>query len=367
MTAILKSNTLRFQEAWDHYNPGAIPFLLRDRERFLNEKPYRGLKILHNTPLSLDATCKIQLLLMAGADVTVTCVPFLRPQTQPLAEEILYNEGVPLIVDHNNISDDFDVILDCSAVFAGRLTPRLGAVELTQSGTNIYKVLNPQSYKVISVDDSRLKGLETFYGTGSGFLNGFSQFANESVASQEFLIFGYGKVGQGVAHFLKESGAYVTVVDVDFDRLAYAQKRGIRGISFEAREKILDAIQNSFAVVTATAILGFISKYFTANDFRCVKYLANIGAEDEWGDQFESAQILNHKSPVNFGTPEPTPMKYLEAIFHAHNSAIDLLLDTELKNGYHGVPQDWDLKILSDWCQFHNVEIEDVMKELGNI
>ena len=51
------------------------------------------------------------------------------------------------------------MVLDTGGELAGRVTPLLGTVELTQTGEQAYRALNP-SFPVISVDSSRLKRIE---------------------------------------------------------------------------------------------------------------------------------------------------------------------------------------------------------------
>lgn len=350
-----------FDYAWSFYNESNAPFLVNSYRNWSQTKPFQGLKVLHNIPLSIDTVCKVNALIAGGADVTVTCTKMLRTHTQDIAEQILEYEGVKFIKDHHNIPDDFDIILDCCAEFSDLLTPRVGSVELTQTGTNIYRTLNPQNYKVISVDDSRLKGLETFYGTGQGYINAFQELTSHSVKDKTFMVFGYGKVGQGVSQLLKEAGATVTIVDKDAKKLELAKQRSLSAISSDTNSDILEALKSTYAVVTATAIPNFISNHFETDAFDNVQYLTNIGAEDEWGHKFEDSRVLCNKMPINFTNSQPTPIKFLDAIFYAHSAAIELLLNPSLGNGYHATPQDWDDMIVEKWCKHHNFNPEKLM------
>ena len=51
------------------------------------------------------------------------------------------------------------MVLDTGGELAGRVTPLLGTVELTQTGEQAYRALKP-TFPVVSVDSSRLKRIE---------------------------------------------------------------------------------------------------------------------------------------------------------------------------------------------------------------
>ncbi len=59
-------------------------------------------------------------------------------------------------------------------------------------------------YPVISIDDCQIKNLEAILGTGEAFVRAFQELTGEDISDKEFLVIGYGKVGQGIAKALKK-------------------------------------------------------------------------------------------------------------------------------------------------------------------
>ena len=82
-------------------------------------------------------------------------------------------------------------------------------------------------------------------------------------------------------------------------------QQNIKCIDIKEMDKIKAEIKNTFCVVTATGVHDFMSQYFTEDDFHGV-ILANMGAQDEFGDKFSPQKVLHGKYPVNFAIKEPT-------------------------------------------------------------
>ena len=51
-----------FETAYDVYPVTETPFLQRQKQRVLRAQPYKGLKILHNVPLTAEILFKIEVL-----------------------------------------------------------------------------------------------------------------------------------------------------------------------------------------------------------------------------------------------------------------------------------------------------------------
>jgi len=346
-----------FRRAWKHQDKSEVPFLLELRKRMKKEKPYKGLKILHNVPISLETACKVETLLLSGADVTIADNS-LAPATKFKTLHILKEAGISVLSKHKDVVDDYDFCLDCGAEFVDIIKPRKGIVELTRTGALIYSKRNLK-IPVLSVDDSKLKSLETFFGTGDGFIRSFLMLTNEDIKNKNFVIFGFGKVGKGVVHFLKPYTKNITVIDIDPKALMSAKKLNLQAINLKEEQKVKKAIKNSFAIASATGVKHVISKSFKLKDKRIFKgkYLANIGI-DEFGDMFADDEILYHKKwPINFALPDPTKMRYLDPSFYAHNIGPEIILSRKLQAGYHIFPDDIDNEILKQWQKHHKEDI----------
>ena len=343
----------------NYFTNKEAPFLFELRELMKEKQPYKGLKILHNIPITLESIIKIECLLLAGADVTVTGLKTLPPMQRAL--EILNDANVKINLQRDNLKDSFDIHLDCCAELTELNAPHFGAVELTQTGTHIYQKIN-LSYPVISVDDCQLKCLETI-GTGDAFVRAVQSLTNIQLTTKKIILFGYGKVGKGIINALKPYTDDIVIVEKD-EKVEELIKNDVsknKIISFSNIQSIKQELKNTFCAVTATGIVNLISEHFTKEDFAGV-YLANMGAGDEFGPKFSSHDVLFEKLPINFSLQFPTKMQYLDPIFYAHNTSIDLLIANKISLGYMAFPADLSIDILRKWGKFHAQDITEIMK-----
>ena len=98
-------------------------------------------------------------------------------------------------------------------------------------------------------------------------------------------------------------------------------------------------------------------------DFGGCKYLANMGTDDEFGDNFRNSDVLCNKTPINFSMEMPTSHRYLDPVFYAHNSIIDLLLSDKFTKGFHGLPHDFDKSIVNRWLQLYEEDVSEIFQE----
>ncbi len=347
-------NSKVFDVVWGGYNPETIPFLSKLRHRMTDVNPYSGLKVFHNIPLTLEAVLKIDLLLLGGADVTASCVEIVPPNKKAI--DILNCAHVPICLD-KKINKHFDIHLDCCAELRSLTAPSIGAVELTQTGTKIYKEF-PLNYPLISVDDCLLKHLETI-GTGHSCAEALRKLTKSTIEKKKFIVFGYGKVGRGVVKALKKYSNNIIIVEEDKSLIDQLVRSNLNAMSTSLLDDLKKELKDTFCIITATGIEGCISKYFDKKELSGI-YLANMGAVDEFGYKFTDADVLFSKKPINFATNEPTLLRYLDPVLYAHNISLDLLLSKEFSNGYHQFPESLSMKIINEWAQIHNEEISEI-------
>ena len=156
----------KLEENRRYFSSKEIPLLRELTQKMRREKPYQGLRIIHNSHLTLAAIVKLEPLLLSGAAVTVTVSEELR--CDPVALQLLKEANVNF-VPFNSIGGNYDVALDCCGDLLNRVNVKYGAVELTQTGVVKYNKATVK-YPVISVDDTETKKIETMFGTGDGFV-----------------------------------------------------------------------------------------------------------------------------------------------------------------------------------------------------
>ena len=324
-----------------------FPLLLEEISR--PSMNIEGLKVINNTPLTMATLFKCASFLASGADLTISL-----DRTLPFTEEalkFLKEKKVPFFEKEDLKGSECDIVLDCNGGMVGLVEPKLGFVELTGSGKYKY---NDVKKPVINVDDTETKKLETFFGTGESLVRSLHELG--PVSEKEFegakvVVFGFGKVGRGVVHGLISVGCQVVVIDSNEEarKSAKMQKGCLEVFDPSEKEKIKAHFSSSLAVVTVTGTDGWVSKEYNKEDFAGVRFLANMGAEDEFGPKFSEDDVLNKKFPVNFALKEPTLALFLDPIFLAHNKAAQLLADGKAPKGFHPPEEKFDLDILKKW------------------
>ena len=306
----------------DTYREDEYPALIVQRQEWETAQPLRGIRILDGTPLFANTLLKYVPLLAAGAELTAAthdAIPY-DPAMLPLLEQW----GLRHV--HNDRSGEYDCILDCGGVHAC-LAPKYGFGELTRSGYYHYQQC---SQPVILVDDSRIKAIETCLGTGDGFLRGMKQLGYTDLRSRRIVVFGYGKVGRGIAFYANREGAEVLVVDNPGTQV----QPGIELISRYDREAVLETVRNAWCVVTATGIRHAMCGNGAAEEIlRGDQLVAAMGVEDEWGNELPPERILNRNVPLNFMLKEPTRLRYIDPTMALLNAAAAELLKGGLPSG----------------------------------
>ncbi len=293
------------------YRKNEYPALADQMTEWKETRPLAGLRILDSTPLFTNTLLKYVPLLLAGAELTAATNDRI-PYDKSLIP-LLESWGIPH--RHNADSGTYDCILDCGGVHAA-LRPRYGTGELTRSG--FYQYCHAD-FPVILVDDSRIKAIETCLGTGDGFLRGMQESGYTDFRNKRLVLFGYGKVGRGIAWYSRKAGAEVIVVDVP----GTAVPEDIRLISRYDREEVLQAVRTAWCVVTATGVRDAMTGNGAAEEIRKGPQLvAAMGVENEWGSELPPERILNHNQPLNFILPEPTRLRYIDPTMALSNAAV---------------------------------------------
>ncbi|RDX36379.1 hypothetical protein DZA50_04770 [Kangiella sp. HD9-110m-PIT-SAG07] len=344
-----------FQSFFERYDINSAPFMHQMRQDYRRRKPFAGLTIAHNVPLTATTLLKVACLKASGASVTVTNPSFITESS--VAREVLTYEGVqyaPL----TELKGSFDFLLDCGAELIQQCQAMRGIVELTRTGAMRYEQLKNTDVPVVSVDDTRLKSLETCLGTGEGVYRAITELHREAIDNKKVLIFGFGKVGTGIAYYFAQKTPHINVVEMNPERLSLIESKGYQAISAELPLHVESAIKDADIIITATGIKNLLSLSYQKKWFKG-KVLANAGAEDEFGFNFSKKDILADKKPVNFALEEPTLMPFLDPIFYAHNLAIeDILCDKTA--GFRPLNRAQDQAIVQQWAYHHDWTLEQL-------
>ncbi|MDA4844051.1 NAD-binding protein [Hoeflea poritis] len=339
---------------------GDFPFLKDLVSEWAQTRPLEGIRILHNIPLTRETMLKLEPLYLGGADVTVTHLDLPGLEPKPECVNLLEEAGATLELNHRRISGTFDIALDCCAQVPAMENVRIerGYVELTQSGTPVYSNLETD-LPIYSLDLSKLKCLEGMFGTGEACVRALKQFVTPDLKDRKIVLFGYGKVGRGIARYLSAEGANLTVVDIRDDYLESAASAGFSALRSTRSPELLDAINGSYAVIFATGFSGLLQSLFSPSEINDDVLLVNMGADDEFGDDYPPERVVANKAPLNFLLDSPTTMFFIDPIFTAHNRCCENILSGGTQ-GFSALPAELDLPLVNAWSQRYGIDVSDI-------
>ena len=325
----------------DRYTPEDYPVLRDQIEKWKVLNPFDGLKLLDATPVFSNTLIKHLALIRAGACLTVGISDNIAHDPKIL--DVLQNAGVQVVNNKQKASGQ-DLILDCAACFS-HWKARLGYVELTRSGVELYAQKNK---RVFVADSGKIKRIETVLGTGESYFRAMKELGYTQWNNTSLVVFGSGKVGCGIALYALKLGARVTVVsdlNVRDDQLPPVDAEYI---AFTDRQAVGVAVKKAYAVVMATGIAGSFQKDCPQEYWKASKaLLANMGVEDEFGPDVPEARVLMHKKTLNFMLDEPTHLRYIDPTMALHNRGAGYLLYNTETTGMIEPPATIEEELLS--------------------
>ena len=315
------------------YTKAEYPALLALSREWAQTRPFEGLRVLAATPVFRNTLLQYRALLAGGADLVVGVAGGM-PCDSAVVETVRGN-GIPVVdsVDGRG----FDLVLDCAGQFSA-CHPRLGFVELTRSGVQFYEKCG---HPVYVADSGIVKRIETCLGTGEGYVRALAHLGYgmaEDFSGKRFVVFGSGKVGQGIVLQLLRSGADVHVVtDCSRGSNVFLDANDVPVTDCGDLDAVTPLVRGADFVVTATGVKGALDvPALTAVLLESRAVLANMGVEDEYGPNVPAARVLAEKKPLNFILEEPTHLKYIDASLALHAALGELLVREAAMSGSDG-------------------------------
>ncbi len=278
----------KLEQAYQPHIPASERYCLEElKKEWIVQKPLKGKQVLLHQHLTLATLPMISLLLTTEAQLTVVTSKLLTQHQE--IRQILTHTGVTVLDAIPESPRKVDLILDCGAGMH-KWDSEYGMVELTQTDPNLYRNI---SLPVITVDQSFTKQLESI-GTGESLIRVLNWVEPDLKPDrQRWLIFGYGKVSQGLVNALNSVGTpsrHITVVETSLTAYLQALRNGYQALFLDKTDpqtirQIKNALPQYFAVITATGVPGFMSELFSEKDFS-QQLLINYGTFDEYGEKF---------------------------------------------------------------------------------
>jgi len=255
---LAKKGALRIE--WASNN---MPVLNLIKQRFLREKPLKGLKVAACLHVTTETGVLAGVLKAGGAQVFICASNPLSTQddvASSLVKDLkvsvfaVKGENTKVYYSHINsvLATKPDITMDDGADLVSTIHQRphsahsniIGGTEETTTGVIRLRALareNKLRYPIIAVNDALTKHLfDNRYGTGQSTMDGIIRATSKLIAGSNFVIAGYGWCGKGVAMRAKGMGAKVIVTEVDPLRALEAVMDGFNIMPIKDAAKIGD-------------------------------------------------------------------------------------------------------------------------------
>jgi len=228
-----------------------MPVLRLIRERFGEEKPLNGTKLLACAHITTETANLARALQAGGAEAILIASNPLSTQDD-VAASLVSDWGIPVYAIKGESTDTYnrhvrtaldthpDIIIDDgSDVVATLLKERtdqvkeiIGSTEETTTGIQRLEAMQTAGvlpFPSIAVNNAQTKHFfDNRYGTGQSTLDGIIRATNILLAGRNFVVVGYGWCGKGVALRARGMGSNVIVTEIDPIKAVEAVMDGFR-------------------------------------------------------------------------------------------------------------------------------------------
>ncbi len=228
-----------------------MPVLRLIRERFNDEKPLKGVRLVACAHITTETANLARALQAGGAESVLIASNPLSTQDDVAASLVsdwgipvyaikgesteTYNRHVRTALDFHPdiiIDDGSDVVATLLKERADQIKEIIGSTEETTTGIQRLKAMETAGvlpFPSIAVNNAQTKHFfDNRYGTGQSTLDGIIRATNILLAGRNVVVVGYGWCGKGVALRARGMGSNVIVTEVDAIKAVEAVMDGFR-------------------------------------------------------------------------------------------------------------------------------------------
>jgi adenosylhomocysteinase len=268
-----------------------MPVLRLIRERFGQEKPLAGMRLVACAHVTTETANLVRALQAGGAESVLIASNPLSTQDD-VAASLVQDWGVPVYAIKGESTETYNrhvrtaldfkpniIIDDGSDVVATLLKERaeqskelIGSTEETTTGIVRLRAMEAAgvlTFPSMAVNNAQTKHFfDNRYGTGQSTLDGIIRATNILLAGRTLVVIGYGWCGKGIALRARGMGANVVVTEID-------------------PIKAVEAVMDGFRVmpIAAAAPIGDIFVTVTGN--------RHVIDEEHFGQMKDSALVCN--------------------------------------------------------------------------
>lgn len=382
-----------------------MPVLKQIRERFAQEKPFAGIRLVACCHVTTE-TANLAIALQAGgADALLIASNPLSTQDDVAAclvadygipvfaikgeDNETYHRHVQIALDHKPniiIDDGSDVVATLIQERQHQLSDIIGTTEETTTGIVRLQAMFKDgvlTFPAMNVNDAETKHFfDNRYGTGQSTLDGVIRATNVLLAGKAVVVAGYGWCGKGVAMRARGLGANVIVTEINPVKAIEAAMDGFRVMPMSEAASLGDLFvtvtgnkhvirQEHFEAMKDGAMVCNSGHFDIEIDLKSlgakateVKEVRNFTQEYKMPDG-KSIVVLGEGRLVNLAAAEGHPSAVMDMSFANQALACEYLVTNKgkLEPGLHSIPEEVDQEIAALKLKAMGIKIDTLTAE----
>lgn len=383
-----------------------MPVLRMIRERFAEEKPLKGLRLVACAHVTTETANLARALSAGGADAVLIASNPLSTQDDVAAALVRHygvsvyaikGESIDTYVKHVSIALEHNphlIIDDGSDVVATMIKDRpdllpniIGTTEETTTGITRLRAMAKDgklTFPAIAVNDAQTKHFfDNRYGTGQSTLDGIIRATNILLAGRTVVVSGYGWCGKGVAMRARGMGSNVIVAEINPIKAIEAIMDGFRVmpiadaaplgdvfITVTGSRHVIDG--QHFGKMRDGAIVCNSGHFDLELNLTALKELAaEVRTVRPWVEEYKlpdgrRIMVLGEGRLVNLAAAEGHPASVMDMSFANQALSAEYLVRNKgkLANQIHVLPEEVDLEIARIKLAAMNVSIDSQTPEM---
>ena len=383
-----------------------MPVLRLIRERFAEEKPLSGVKLVACAHITTETANLARALQAGGAEAVLIASNPLSTQDDVAASLVadwnipvmaIKGESIETYVSHVRAALETDpniIIDDGSDVVATMLKEKpelaktiIGTTEETTTGIVRLKAMvkaGVLNFPSIAVNDAQTKHFfDNRYGTGQSTLDGIIRATNILLAGKNFVVVGYGWCGKGCAMRARGLGANVIVTEIDPIKAIEAVMDGFRVMPMGEAAKIGDFFvtvtgnrhvidKEHFEIMKDGAIVCNSGHFDLELNLDALKEMSSeVNIRRPFVEEYskkdgKSVIVLGEGRLINLAAAEGHPASVMDMSFANQALSAEYLVKNKgiLEAGVHVLPAEVDQEIASLKLRSLGISIDTLTPEM---
>lgn len=383
-----------------------MPVLRLIRERFEQEKPLEGVKLVACAHITTETANLARTLQAGGAEAILIASNPLSTQDD-VAASLVADWGIPVFAHKGESTETYMrhvrmalesnpniIIDDGSDVVATMLKEKpelaetiIGTTEETTTGIVRLQAMvkaGVLNFPAMAVNDAQTKHFfDNRYGTGQSTLDGIIRATNILLAGKNMVVVGYGWCGKGVAMRARGLGANVIVTEIDPIKAIEAVMDGFRVLPMKEAAKIGDFFvtvtgnrhvidKEHFEAMKDGAIVCNSGHFDLELNLEALREMSSEVAnrrpfvEEYIGTNGKSVIVLGEGRLINLAAAEGHPASVMDMSFANQALSAEYLVKNKgtLEKGVHVLPAEVDQEIASLKLRALGVSIDTLTPEM---